>query len=287
MGFKTELKESLKGILSEKELSLLPRGFQIIGHIVIIKLNPELMEKKLIIAEKYLELLPNYIKSIYLNQGAIKGQFREPENIKYLLGEDNPVVEHKEHGVTYQFDITKIMFSKGNINERKYLSTLVQDNEIIVDMFSGIGYFSLPIAKHANPKTIYCIELNPISFSYLEKNIKINHLEEKIIPINGDSNLEVLKLSKAGIIADRIIMGVFPAPVEYIENALSVAKDNTIVHYEGVAGKDDYINLFEEFKEKASKMKFNCSLLDKRFVKSYGPHLYHMVFDICVSKKNN
>ena len=66
MGFKASLIDSLKGILSEEELLLLPRGFQTIGHIVIIKLNPALLDKKQIIAEKYLELLPNYIRSVYL-----------------------------------------------------------------------------------------------------------------------------------------------------------------------------------------------------------------------------
>lgn len=284
MGFKANLMESLKGTLSEEELLLLPRGFQTIGHVVIIKLNPILLEKKQIIGEKYLELLPNYIRSVYLNQGIIQGQFREPNKIIYLLGEKNPIVEHKEHSIKYKFDVTKIMFSKGNIKERKYLATLVKNGEVIVDMFSGIGYFSLPIAKHAKPNKIYSIELNPVSFSFLEENIKINHLEEIVFPIKGDSKSEVLRLSQNGILADRIIMGVFPAPVEYVESALSVAKEGTIIHYEGVASKEDFGNLFEVFKEKAGNI-FECSLLSNRFVKSYGPHLYHVVLDIRVSRK--
>jgi tRNA wybutosine-synthesizing protein 2 len=285
MGFKESLIESLKGTLSEEELLLLPRGFQTIGHIVIIKLNPVLLEKKEIIGEKYLELLPNYIRSVYLNQGIIQGQFREPNKIIYLLGENNPIVEHKEHNVKYKFDITKIMFSKGNIKERKYLATLVKNGEVIIDMFSGIGYFSLPIAKHAKPSKIYSIELNPLAFSFLEENIQINHLEKIIIPIKGDSKSEVLRLSQNGIVADRIIMGVFPAPIEYIESALSVAKEGTIIHYEGIASKEDYLDLFNEFKEKAGNLKFKCKLLTERFVKSYGPHLYHVVLDIVITNK--
>ncbi len=286
MGFKANLKERLKDELSEEELSLLPRGFQTIGHIVILKLNPGLMEKKTLIAEKYFELLPNYIKSVYLNLGAIKGQFREPENIIYLLGEENPIVEHKEHGIKYQFDITKIMFSKGNINERKFLASLVKDGEIIVDMFAGIGYFSLPIAKHSKPKRIYSIELNPESFKYLIENIKLNHFEDIIIPINGDSKEEVIELSQSGVKADRVIMGVFPAPKDFIREALTLTKvEGTIYHYEGIADREKYIDLFNEFKEIAEKSDYKCDLLTKRFVKSYGPGLYHAVFDIKVYKK--
>ncbi len=284
MGFRENLKEALKGDLIEDELSLLPRGFQAIGKVMIIKLKSKLLEKKKIIGKACLELIP-YIKSVYVNLGKITGTFREPESIELIAGEDNPIVEHKEHGVFYRFDIKKIIFSKGNITERKHLATLVKPGEAIVDMFAGIGYFSLPIAKHSQVDKIYSIELNPVSYQFLVENIKLNHLEEKIIPIWGNCKEEVLKLSKKGIIADRVIMGIFPAPKEFIKEALTLAKDHgTIFHYEGVVVKERYMDLFNEFNEIASMNSFTCNLLTHRFVKSYGPHLYHVVLDIKTSR---
>ena len=280
MGFKDKLKDALIGILTDEELLVLPRGFQTIGDVVIIKLKPILLEKKILIAEKYLDLLQS-IKSVYLNSGRVKGQFRTPEKIEFLVGVDNPIVKHKEHGVIYKFDFTKIMFSMGNLSERRFLATLVKDGEIIVDMFAGIGYFSLPIAKHSKPKKIFSIELNPDSFNYLIENIKLNHFEDIITPINGDSKIEVIKLSNSGLKADRVIMGVFPAPKNFIKEALTLAKvEGTIYHYEGIADKEKYLDLFNEFKEIAENNDFQCDLLANRFVKSYGPGLYHVVFDI-------
>ncbi|MBY9010058.1 MAG: class I SAM-dependent methyltransferase family protein [Candidatus Lokiarchaeota archaeon] len=284
MGFKDKLKDVLIGILTEEELSVLPRGFQTVGDVVITKLNPLLLEKKNLIAEKYLDLLPG-IKSIYLNSGRVKGQFRTPEKIEFLVGVDNSIVKHKEHEVIYKFDITKIMFSMGNLNERKFLATLVKEGEMIVDMFAGIGYFSLPIAKHSKPKKIYSIELNPESFKYLIENVKLNHFEDIITPINGDSKIEVIKLSNSGLKADRVIMGVFPAPKDFIKEALTLAKvEGTIYHYEGIAEKEKYLDLFNEFKEIVELNDFKCNLQAKRFVKSYGPGLYHVVLDILVYK---
>lgn len=286
MGFKVKLMEILKGDLTEEELKLLPSGFQTIGKAIIVKLNAELLNKKKLIGKKYLEMLPN-IKSIYLNKGIVKGQFRTPDNIELLLGEDNSIVEHREHGVIYKFDFTKIMFSQGNLSERKFLATLVNKEETIVDMFAGIGYFSLPIAKHSQAERIYSIELNPLSYKYLVENIELNHFEDIIIPILGDCKEEVLKLSKSGIKADRVIMGVFPAPKDYIKEALTLAKDEgTVYHYEGVVDKEGFMTLFIEFKDIAEREGFNCSLSGKRFVKSYGPKLYHTVLDIIVTKKN-
>lgn len=284
MGFKDNFKEKLREILSDEELSILPRGFQVIGRVIIIKLNPLLLEKKILIAKKYMELLPS-TKSVYLNMGRIKGKYRTPEKIVFLVGEDDPIVEHKEHGIIYRFDFTKIMFSMGNLNERKFLASLVKENEVIIDMFAGIGYFSLPIAKHSKPKIIYSIELNLESFKFLTENIKINHLDDIIVPINGDSKKEVIELSESGVRADRVIMGVFPAPKDFIKEALTLTKESgTTYHYEGVATKENYLNLFNEFKEIAETSNYKCELLSKRFVKSYGPHLYHVVVDILVCK---
>jgi len=284
MGFKDKLKVALIGILTDEELSALPRGFQTIGDVAIIKLKPLLLEKKTLIAEKYLDLLPS-LKSVYLNSGRVKGQFRTPERIEFLVGIDNSLVKHKEHGVIYKFDFTKIMFSMGNLNERKFLATLVKEGEVVVDMFAGIGYFSLPIAIHSKAKKIFSIELNPDSFKYLTENVKLNHCEDIITPINGDSKIEVIKLSKSGIKADRVIMGVFPAPKDFIKEALTLARvEGTIFHYEGIVDKEKYLNLFNEFKEIAENSDLKCDLLAKRFVKSYGPGLYHVVLDINVYK---
>ena len=247
MGFKAQLKSSLEDILTEKELDLLPRGFQSIGKVIILKLNPEILKHKEIIAQKCMELLPS-MKSVYLNKGKIEGTFRTPENIEFIMGENNSVVLHKEHNVIYKFDFTKIMFSQGNLSERKHLATLVKDGEVIVDMFAGIGYFSLPIGKHAKPSRIYSIELNPNAFEYLVENVKLNQLEDIIIPINGDCKKEVIKLSNLGISAHRVIMGIFPAPINYVNEALSVVRENgTTFHYEGIVEKDKFMTLFDEF----------------------------------------
>ncbi|TFF63621.1 MAG: class I SAM-dependent methyltransferase family protein [Promethearchaeota archaeon] len=281
MGIKEQLQGRLRDQLTENELTLLPSGFQIIGKKIIIKLPSKLMEKKYLIANAYLELLP-HMESVYLNEGKVKGKFREPEII-HLTGKENDIAFHKEHGVIYKFDITKIMFSQGNLRERRHLASLVKDGEIIIDMFAGIGYFSLPIGKLSNPKKIYSIELNPLSHQYLVENIKLNNLEDIIEPIHGDCKEIVLEISNE-IKADRVIMGVFPAPKEFIKEALSLVKDSgTTYHYEGVVDKEEIMDLFEEFSEIAKNLGFKTYLKDKRVVKSYGPGLFHVVLDIEVS----
>jgi tRNA G37 N-methylase Trm5 len=47
------------------------------------------------------------------------------------------------------------------------------------------------------------------------------------------------------------------------------------------------MNLYYEFSEVAQKAGFKTKLKDKRFVKSYGPGLYHVVLDIEVFCKSS
>lgn len=286
MGFKDLLRKELLETLTEEELKLLPRGFQSLEDVMILKLKEELLPKKEIIAKKAIKVLPKY-RSVYINLGKIEGKFRQPDSIEYILGEKNSIVHHKEHGVVYKFDFLEIMFSKGNLHERKYLAELVKESEIIVDMFAGIGYFSLPIAVNAKPAKIYSIELNPLSFKFLKENVQINKVDDTIVPILGNSNEEVVKLSERGVEADRVIMGVFPAPKSFVKSAILLAKkEGTIFHYEGVIEGGSEIELYKEFTKEVDGESYSCQLQSSREVKSYGPNLYHVVLDILVHKKS-
>ena len=61
-----------------------------------------------------------------------------------MLISDNGWVDHRENGVLYSFDATKCMFSWGNLSEKRRMGQLDCKEEVIVDLFSGIGYFTFP-----------------------------------------------------------------------------------------------------------------------------------------------
>jgi tRNA wybutosine-synthesizing protein 2 len=157
----------------------------------------------------------------------------------------------------------------------------VQPGETIVDMFAGIGYFSLPIAVHAQPACIYAIEINPEAYEFLSRNVALNDVREIVHPILGDCAKEVEKLADQGVIADRVIMGVFPAPKEYLPHALLVVKPEggTIIHYEGVVEKHDVNPLFQDVIDACAAIGRAVQLREHRIVKSYGPFKYHAVLD--------
>ncbi len=317
MKFRDQLKKKLHKSIPDEIIPLLPSGVQFISDVAILNLKNELLPFKKEIGNAVMELLPKS-SAVWIRTGTISGQFRKPEGLEHVAGSKDTEITHSENRIRYKFDFTKIMFAKGNITERKYLPQLIQENEIIVDMFAGIGYFSLGIAKYANPKKIYAIEINPVSFNYLEENIKLNKLTSIITPILGDCAEEVVKLGKQGIRADRIIMGVFPAPYQYIQSALSVVKPNTldihtkisiflektaikshysiykdlnikkntVLHFEGVIMGRDFTEFYQKVQDQLHPMGYESSILAVRFVKSFGPKMYHIVLDLAMGLKN-
>ena len=147
-------------------------------------------------------------------------------------------------------------------------------------MFAGIGYFTLGIAKTKKPARVYSIEWNPESFSYLQQNIKLNHVESIVNPILGDCKEQVPILVNQGILADRIIMGLIPAPVDAIPVALGAIKPSgSIIVYEGVEPKESTA-LFDEFQTIASGLNISTSIVERRIVKAFKPHEYHVVIEI-------
>lgn len=251
----------------------LPKSYQIIGDIMLLKfMKIRSMNQKKNVASVLLNIFP-YIKTI-CEIKKVSGELRKPK-ISKLAG-NSTITTHKEHSILYKLDVSKIMFSKGNLNERSRLVKQIQNNETIIDMFAGIGYFSLGIAKnnqHKNLK-IYAIEKNPTAFKYLKENIHLNKIKN-IIPIKADCRIFHTKEK-----ADRIIMGYFPNTENFLPTALSLLKNKGIIHFHNIYKENE---LWNKPKDDISKHINNFQILSKHKVKSIAPKIYHVVLDIEVS----
>ena len=279
--FKKLLSGKLGAVLSQGELSLLPSGYQALAQVAVLNLKPELLPTAKQIGSAFLELFPRF-KTVCVRTGEITGTFREPQ-LKVVAGEQNTEVVVVENGVKYSFDCSRLMFAKGNVCERVRLASLVEDGETVVDMFVGLGYFTLPIAVLAKPKRVYSIELNPVAFEYLKKNLVLNGVEQKVVAVNGDCGVEAVRLAEAGVRADRVVMGYLPAPKAQLPSALAVLKKGGWLHYEGVVSSEsDGSDLFEDVREAAVAVGRRVELRHVQRVKSYGPKKEHVVLDCVV-----
>lgn len=245
-----------------------------IGHILILNEDVENPQKFIEMNGEF-----KHIKTVAKLNG-IHGIKREPK-IEILAGDFKTETTHKENGCYFKLDVSKVMWSKGNTNERIRIANLITDSETIIDMFAGIGYFSIPLAYHSNPKKIYSIELNPNSYNYLKKNIELNNVSNIINPILGDSNkiTPYIKdnLEKQGV--DRILMGYVRTTHEFLGSAIYSLKPGGTLHYhETTPQKIKFTRPIERIKKAAGGRTFE--VLNMIDIKKYSPGVNHVVLDV-------
>lgn len=200
----------------------------------------------------------------------IQGTRREPV-YKILWGSETETI-NKENGCLFKLDLAKVMWSKGNNNERLRIAKLVQDGETVIDMFAGIGYFSIPIGVHSNAKQVYAIEINPNSYQFLCENIKLNKLDN-VTPILGDCKVETPKLN-----ADRIIMGYVKTTHHYLKVAIDSLNEGGVLHYhETVPEKLMETRPIERINAQLGEREVEILKINK--IKKYAPGVEHVVID--------
>ncbi|WNY24860.1 class I SAM-dependent methyltransferase family protein [Methanolapillus millepedarum] len=276
--------------LTPEEVEMLPANKQKIGDIVIVSVPPELSGKKTEIAQLLLKM--DSKTRLVLGDSGIEGQFRIP--VREIIGQRNAtsglsagcilsvsdsfsVTEtvHSENRCRFKLDAAQIMFSKGNLEEKRRLSTLCA-GETIVDMFAGIGYFSIPIAVHSKPEKIIAIELNPVSYHYLCENVRLNRVENIVEPVLGDCG----RITPKGI-ADRVLMGYVGTTHYYLAAGISaIKKEGGILHYHETVPEKLYPNRsVQRIMDAAAECGRGATILETRMIKKYSPGVYHVVVD--------
>lgn len=271
MKFRQLLAEQLD--IPKKKHTLLPSGYQRIGDIIILHLEKGL--------ERYEKGIGNFLlkkfkaRSVF-KKGPVSGELRIP-HLKKIAG-NGSVTVHKEHGCLFRIDVTKLMFSKGNVLERGRVQA--KEGETVVDMFSGIGYFSLPLAKKTPSCRIVAIEKNPVAVRFLRENIGLNRVKN-ITVIQGDCRTVELEN-----VADRVIMGYFPGTEQFLGTAFGFLKRKGIVHFHNVYHKEElWEKPLDILKKEGLKNGYKLEkVLYKNIVKGYGPGRYHIVMDVFFRK---
>lgn len=260
--------------ISEK---LIPNSYQLVGDVMLLKLPKMKGTQKTKLAEAVLKEFP-YVKTVCELAG-IAGEFREPR-VTRLAGNGTETV-HKENVILYKLDVAQLMFSKGNLNERKRLVEKVKQGETVVDMFAGIGYFSLGLAKFSKAKNIIAIEKSSKAYNALVENIALNKITN-ISAMLGDSRIAAKGLPG---IADRIVMGYLPKTEQFLPAAIFMLKRRGTIHFHNTYRRKELWQKPMTDLEAVCKG-MNCSFHTetKKKVKSYAPNVWHVVMDIGIEK---
>ena len=169
---------------------LLPSSFDVVGDIAIIRLPDELIPHAREVGGALMVVLPR-LRTVALDRG-VRGEFRV-RDLQVVAGEDSTRTVHVEFGLRFRVDPARVYFNPRLANERMRVTSLVSKGEVVVDMFAGIGPFSVTIARHAKPSIVYAIDINPEAVTLMRENISLNRVPG-IVPILGDARMEIRRL---------------------------------------------------------------------------------------------
>jgi tRNA wybutosine-synthesizing protein 2 len=183
-----------------------------------------------------------------------------------MYGSSGDVI-HRESGISFWIDPTKVMFSQGNRTEKMRIAALTCEGERVADMYAGIGYFTLPVARAGG--TVHAMEINPAAFDYLQKNILLNNLSHRIDATCGDCR--DLLLGEY----DRVIMGHFDS-AGTLPHILPHVHSGSVLHVHSSGHQPPDIT--RELKTAGFEAEISV-----RAVKKTGPHYWHYVQDVVLA----
>ena len=272
------LVEVLENQLPPHLLASLPRALDIVGDIAIIEIPPELKTHENLIGEAVLKTHRN-VRTVHAKVGAVSGTYRLRE-FDIIAGEPRTDTVHKEHGCKYHVDIAKVYFSPRLSHEHKRVASLVQKGETVVDLFAGVGSFSVLIAKNNEDAKVYAVDINPEAIELLRSNIRLNRVENRVFPILGDAK-QVIEDKLLGV-ADRVIMNLPEKAIEFVDAACRATKPagGTVHFYGFIRLPDSLENMKLRFSEAVEKAGRKADkFLFAKTIRETAPYEWQIVLD--------
>jgi len=283
---RTLMVKAVENAIGREAAERVIKRLDVVGDIAIIKLPPELEAKAELIATSLLKMV-KYVHVVLRYTHPTSGAYRV-RGVEWLAGEKRTETLHKEYGCTFKVDLTKTFFTPRLSYERWRITRLIKPGETIINMFAGIGSFSIIAAKYKPDVEVFSIDINPEASRYAEENVKLNGVRRLVHVINGDAK-SIIESSLVEA-ADRVLMPLPLKAYEYLEVALIALKPKGgWIHYHDFehAYRDENP---EDKVERKVRVKLNALKVEhrvegRRIVRRVGPNWYHVSLDIRVEPK--
>ncbi len=221
------------------------------------------------------------VKTVLLKAGPVTGKYRT-RKLAYLAGVKKYTVDYRENGCTFRFDPRKTFFSSRLSFERSRILALAKDGEDVCVMFAGVGPFAIELAKRFKGSIVTAMEENPASCRYLEENIALNRTPN-VIPVKGDVK-KVAKNYRES--ADRIIMPLPWSSLDFLGEAIQVAKKRATIHIY-IFGKTQGLEAdsWKKIAAHAKKNRYAAKRIFTRAVRTYSATESEIVIDYAIRKR--
>ena len=183
---------------------------------------------------------------------------------------------HKEHGCRYNVDLAGAFFSARLGTERKMVADMVKSGQHVVDLFAGVGPFSILVGKSVPGASVVAVDKNPGAVKLMRENIRLNRLDN-VTAVEDDSRHAAGNLKHS---ADHVIMNLPQSAREFLDCGILVAKNGGVVHFYDITHEDDlYGTSWELIQEAAARVGRKVECVGRRIVRSYAPYQYNVCIE--------
>ncbi|MDM7934940.1 MAG: class I SAM-dependent methyltransferase family protein [Methanothrix sp.] len=249
----------------EELLGRRPR-FEVVGEIAIVEDDDAEP-----VAQALLSTMKG-IRTVVAPVSDVEGEFRT-RRFRHIAGEERTETIHKEHGLRYRLDLERTYFTARMGTERLRVAEQVSPGDLVLDMFAGVGPFSLLAAKRG--ARVVAIEKNPAAIRYLRENALLNRLQIEIL--EGDA---AELTSRYEGMADHVIMNLPHSASQFLGQALRAAASGGIIHYYAIAPEEDLFRDESLVQREAGRIGAKVEVVYEGIVRSYAPHRYNVVMDL-------
>ncbi len=229
------LEATLRGQIPDEMIAKLPRAFDVIGDIAIIELSEGMEQFSSVIGRGIIKITP-HIRLVLRKSSAVAGMFRT-RKFDVAAGVGGTETVHREFACSYRLDVSTVYFNPRLSHERMRVAQQVKPGELVVDMFAGVGPYSVLIAKQQLESRVYSVDINRAAVEYLKENAFTNRVADRVIPMLGDAK-QLARKELRGL-ADRVIMNLPSEGQSYLPAASQILKEGAgIIHFYAFARRD-------------------------------------------------
>lgn len=293
--------------------SILPDGiepatsYSRIGHIIHMNLKDNLLPYKTAIAEIYKDKTVG-CRTVVNKAQNIDNTFRNFQ-IDLLLGDPDYQVQVKENGAAFEFDFSTVYWNPRLSMEHERIVKLLEPNDILYDVFAGVGPFAVPAGKKR--VTVMANDLNPHSYKWLAHNVTKNKVGHMVKTFNKDGRDFILQDIRDNLL-ERIVnreqemkeysihitMNLPGLAVTFLDAFIGLLKDNKqgitssstiptpLCHcYCFVKGQDDPKMMAQQLVEQnlGIKLERDVNLKEINFVRNVAPNKDMMRVDLLLT----
>jgi tRNA (guanine37-N1)-methyltransferase len=212
----------------EAEKEALPRSFDVVGDIVLIRIPRELEERKEAIGEALREFVSG-ARLVGFDHG-VHGADRR-RTVERIAGSGPWRTRHRENGVELEVDVERAYFSPRLAREHARVAEEVRPGDRVYDLCCGVGPFSITIARLGRAAQVTAVDANPEAITLLRATLARYPFGPRVRPIAA--RLEEFLPDAAAV--ERVVMNLPHEGIKYLPSvARTAAPGGRLYYYEVV-----------------------------------------------------